>query len=91
MATVYKVEIVSDWINYTEEELKTLIEENLDPDRQNIRVTEVERKQVEPLNLLRDADTITLSRKDAEVFFSALSELKEANEALKAAAKLYQK
>ena len=40
MATVYKVEIVSDWINYTEEELKKLIEENLDPDRQNIRVTE---------------------------------------------------
>jgi|TARA_R110000744_G_scaffold375509_1_gene489014 hypothetical protein len=44
MATVYKVEIVSDWINYTELELKKLIEESLDPDRQNIRVTEVERE-----------------------------------------------
>ena len=44
MATVYKVEIVSDWINYTEEELKKVIEENLDPDRQNIRVKKVERK-----------------------------------------------
>ena len=44
MATVYKIEIVSDWIDYTEEEFKKLIEENLDPDRQNIRVTEIERK-----------------------------------------------
>ena len=44
MSTVYKVEIVSDWINYTEEELKKLIEESLDPDRLNIRVTEIERK-----------------------------------------------
>jgi len=44
MATVYKVEIVSDWINYTEEELKKLIEESLDLDRQNIRVVKVERK-----------------------------------------------
>lgn len=43
MATVYKIEIVSDWINYTEEELKKLIEESLDPDRQNISVTKVER------------------------------------------------
>ena len=46
---------------------------------------------VEVFSLFRDADTITLSRKDAEVFFNALSELKEANEALKSAAKLYQK
>lgn len=44
MENTYKVVIVSDWINYTEEELKKLIEENLDPDRQNIRVTEVERE-----------------------------------------------
>tara|TARA_R110000744_G_C18978557_1_gene519027 strand:+ start:172 stop:306 length:135 start_codon:yes stop_codon:yes gene_type:complete len=44
MATVYKIEIVSDWVNYTEEELKKFIEETLDPDRQNIRVVKVERE-----------------------------------------------
>jgi len=44
MATVYKVEIVSDWINYTEEDLKKLIQETLDPDRQNIRVTKIKKK-----------------------------------------------
>ena len=44
MATVYKVKIVSDWMSYTEEELKKLIEESIDPDRQNIRVTEIERE-----------------------------------------------
>ena len=27
MATVYKVEVVSHWINYTEEELKEMLEE----------------------------------------------------------------
>jgi hypothetical protein len=43
MATVYKIELVSDWINFTEEELKKLIEKSIDPDRQNIRVTEIER------------------------------------------------
>jgi hypothetical protein len=41
MATVYKVEIVSDWISYPEKDLKKLIQERLDPDRQNIRVTEL--------------------------------------------------
>ncbi len=55
------------------------------------KVSKSSKLDKEPLSLLRDADTITLSRKDAEVFFNALNELKEANEALKAAAKLYQK
>ena len=27
MATVYKVEVVSHWINYTEEQLKQMLEE----------------------------------------------------------------
>ena len=27
MATVYKVEVVSQWINYTEEQLKKMLEE----------------------------------------------------------------
>ena len=31
MATVYKVEIVSDWINYTEEELKKVNRGNFRP------------------------------------------------------------
>ena len=44
MATVYEIKLVSDWINYSEEELRRRIEEALDPDRQNIRVTEIERK-----------------------------------------------
>ena len=44
MATVYKIELVSDWISYSEEELKEFIERTLDPDRQNIRVKKVERK-----------------------------------------------
>lgn len=52
MATVYKIEIVSDWINYTEEQLKKLIEENLDPDRQTIRVTEVKRVTKEVIEVL---------------------------------------
>jgi hypothetical protein len=44
MATVYKVEIVSDWTNYTEESLKELLQERIDPDGNNFRVVEVERK-----------------------------------------------
>jgi len=43
MATVYKIELVSDWINYTEKEMKKLLEESLDSDNQNIRITKVER------------------------------------------------
>ena len=43
MATLYKIEIVSDWVNYDEESMKQLIEDNLDPDKQNIRVVSVER------------------------------------------------
>jgi hypothetical protein len=44
MATIYRVEIVSEWINYTEEELKRLIEKdvNADSDDMDIRVTKVE-------------------------------------------------
>jgi hypothetical protein len=45
MATVYKVEIVSDWINYTEEELKIMIEKAFEKEKGNeIKVTEIERK-----------------------------------------------
>ena len=48
MATVYKIEIVSDWINYTEEELKRMIEkafkEEKDYKGNEVRVTEIERK-----------------------------------------------
>jgi hypothetical protein len=44
MATVYKVEIVSDWTNHTEESLKELLQEWIDPDGNNFRVVDVERK-----------------------------------------------
>ena len=48
MATVYKVEIVSDWINYTEEDLKRMIEKAFEDEEEykgnEVRVTEVERK-----------------------------------------------
>ena len=43
MATVYKVEIVSDWTSYDEDAMKRLIQEGI-PDKGNIRVTEVIRK-----------------------------------------------
>jgi hypothetical protein len=44
MATVYKVEIVSDWTNYTPEKLQELLQERVDPDKNNIRVTIVKRQ-----------------------------------------------
>jgi hypothetical protein len=44
MATVYKVEIVSDWILYDKEELKEILQDRIDPDVQNFRVVEVECK-----------------------------------------------
>lgn len=48
MATVYKIEIVSDWINYTEEELKRIIlkafEEEKEYKGNEVRITEIERK-----------------------------------------------
>jgi len=43
MATVYKIEIVSDWIDYDEETLKKKIIDSLDPDNQNFRITDVKR------------------------------------------------
>lgn len=50
MATVYKVEIVSDWVNYPPEELKRIIEagvktiEKEEGTSNEVQVTEVERK-----------------------------------------------
>ena len=44
MATVYKVEveIVSDWVNYTEEQIQKIVKEQLEEYRNSkIRVTEV--------------------------------------------------
>ena len=44
MATVYKVEveIVSDWVNYTEEKIQEIVKEQLEEYRNSkIRVTEV--------------------------------------------------
>lgn len=44
MATVYKVEveIVSDWVNYTEEQIQEIVKEQLEEYRNSkIRVTEV--------------------------------------------------
>lgn len=43
MATVYKVEIVSHWISYTEEDLKKRILEGIDADGNEFGV-EVERQ-----------------------------------------------
>tara|TARA_R110002049_G_scaffold117682_3_gene271262 strand:- start:1352 stop:1489 length:138 start_codon:yes stop_codon:yes gene_type:complete len=45
MATVYRVEIISDWLNYTEEQLKELIKDRVDPRENNIRITQVKIKQ----------------------------------------------
>lgn len=47
MATVYKVELTSHWVNYTEEQLKNKIEELFKLDEENLNevtVDEVERK-----------------------------------------------
>ncbi len=44
MATVYKVEIeiVSDWVNYTEEQISEIIKEQIEATRlSKMRVTEV--------------------------------------------------
>lgn len=43
MATVYKVEVVSHWINYTEEELKKILEKALHNEGCNEITVEVER------------------------------------------------
>lgn len=46
MATIYKVEIVSDWVNYTEEQLQKILEDALKEKERNkgnsmiIRVTD---------------------------------------------------
>ncbi len=40
MATVYKVEIVSYWINYTDEEIKQLIEKAFEKEKEH-RVNEL--------------------------------------------------
>ena len=47
MATVYKVKVVSHWINYTEEQLKKMLEDAIkDKEREkgNTIQVEVERK-----------------------------------------------
>lgn len=41
MATVYKLEIVSDWVNYPEKDLKKLIQEKLDFNKDSLRVTKL--------------------------------------------------
>ena len=47
MATVYKIELVSDWVNFAEEEVKRMLEEAIKqtelPNNNEIRIT-VERK-----------------------------------------------
>ena len=43
MATVYTIEIVSDWIDYDVRTLEKMLIENLDPDKQNFRITDVKR------------------------------------------------
>ena len=47
MATVYKVKIVSHWINYTVAQLKAIIENAIQPDERDkgntVEVYEVER------------------------------------------------
>jgi hypothetical protein len=43
MATVYKVEIVSHWINYTPKDLEEVIKKALNKEVRNVVCVEVER------------------------------------------------
>jgi len=48
MATIYKVKVVSDWINYTEQQLQKMLEDTIkDKEREKgntIRIVEVKRE-----------------------------------------------
>lgn len=50
MATVYKVEVVSQWINYTEEQLKQMLETAIkekEKEKERKRGNEIQIKKVE--------------------------------------------
>ena len=48
MATVYKVEVVSHWINYTEEQLKQMLETAIkEKEKERKRGNEIQIKKVE--------------------------------------------
>lgn len=44
MATVYKIDLVSDWIDYKEEDICKLILESLNPDKRNFRINSIEKQ-----------------------------------------------